>query len=289
MLYLPFHIAPLEERLGVNTEANLENYVAKRAGMIVSTVSRNNRVVERHPAKNSAYYWKSFDFRTSKGPENMFKDPIHLNPTGGEFLFSLPNGMQGYFVADAKGNRLELAPTDIVTDPNAEDKTVRNGLSCMRCHAVGMKDFVDTVRPAVERLPGSPGFDKRLVLQLYPEQKEMNEYLKQDGKRFMDRLETLLGQKQTKEPLIPVTQRFLDAPLPLELASAELGLPEPAGLKALFRLPQFAALGLVPLAAEGVVRRDMWEDYYDQVVRQLGLGIPVVPLDGVTRKEVKPA
>jgi serine/threonine-protein kinase len=287
-LQLPFELAELEKRLGVDAQANLDDYRARRAGMIVSGVSRNNRVVERHPARNSAYYWKSFDFRSSKGPENMFKDPLHFSASGGEMIFSLPNGLQAYYVCDAKGVRLELAPTDIVTDKFAEDKTVRNGLACMRCHDNGMKDFEDTVRPAVERLPGSPGFDKRAVLQLYPEKAEMDELVKQDKKRFTDALERLLGKKPKTEPLVPVSQRFLDGELPLTTASAELGLPDPSGLKSLFRLPQFAGLGLMSLASEGVVRRDMWEDYYDQVVRQLGLGVPVVPLDGVTRRDVQP-
>src|SRR5206468_1583392 len=116
--------------------------------------------------------------------------------------------------------------------------------------------------------PGSPGgFDKRQVLQLYPEPKEMDGYLKEDTGRFEAALRGALGKPQTREPLIPVSKRFLDAPLPLTAASAELGLAQPAGLNTLFRLPQFASLGLVPLTSEGVIRRDMWEDYYDQVVR----------------------
>jgi serine/threonine-protein kinase len=55
-----------------------------------------------------------------------------------------------------------------------------------------------------------------------------------------------------------------------------------------FKSPAFAALGLVPLANRGVVRRDMWEDYYDQTIRSLGLGIPVVPFDGLTRADYQP-
>jgi hypothetical protein len=33
----------------------------------------------------------------------------------------------------------------------------------------------------------------------------------------------------------------------------------------------------------------MWEDYYDRVVRRLGLGVPIVPLDGVNRPDFAPA
>ncbi len=254
--------------------------------MTVSGVSRNNRVVERHPSKYGAY-WKSFDFRSSKGDQNMFQDPMHLNPAGGEMIFSLPNGLQGYLLANGKGVRIETAPTEIVTDKFAEDRTVRNGLACMRCHDQGMKTFLDTVRPAMLRLPGSAGLDKRQILQLYAEQKEMDRLVKEDTVRFLSAMQRALGKPPGREPLIPVSQRFLDAPLPLSAAAAELALAEPSGLKAVFRSPRFAALGLVPLSGEGVVRRDMWEDYYGQVVRDLGLGIPVVPLDGLTRRDFR--
>jgi serine/threonine-protein kinase len=284
VLGLPYTQAELEARLEVDVKKNVEDYEAKRAGMAVSGVSRNNRVVERHPSRYGAY-WLSFDFRTSKGRENMFKDPIALNPTGGEFIFNLPNGLQGYFVADSKGVRLESAPTDIVTDKFAEDKTVRNGLACMRCHDKGMKEFTDTVRPALEKLPGSPGFDRRLALKLYVPQKEMEALVKEDQERFLTAMKRVLGKEQKREPLIPVSQRYLDHPLHLTAAAGELGLADPKGLSGLFRLPRFTALGLVPLAAQGVVRRDAWEDYYDQVVRGLGLGVPVVPIDGVLRHD----
>ncbi len=284
-LRLPFDVHELEQRiLGVDTEANLRDYRARRAGMTVSGVSRNNRVVERHPFKYGAY-WKSFDFRSSKGVENMFRDPLDFQASGGEMIFNLPNGLQGYFVADNKGVRLEAAPTDIVTDSFAQDKVVRNGLACMRCHERGMKGFADTVRPALLRLPGSPGFDKRLALQLYPEQKEMDDLLLQDGDRFVKAMGDLLGKPLTREPLAPVSQRYLDDALHLGTAAGELGLIDAAGLQELFRMPQFANLGLVPLSAQGVVRRDAWEDYFDAVVRGLGLGIPIVPLDGVARRD----
>lgn len=290
-LGLPRTLDELEKRLGVEVETNLKSNSAKRAGMTVSGVSRNNRVVERHPLRDGAY-WKSFDFRTSKGQENMFKDPIHLNPTGGEFIFNLPNGLQGYYIADAKGERIDAAPTDIVTDRFAADKTVRNGLACIRCHDEGMKGFVDTVRPALERLPGSPGFDRRAALDLYVKKADMDEVLKEDTDRFLTAMKLVLGKDQKEEPLIPVSRRFLDAPLSLSTVAGELGLTDPSSLVSRFGGRSFTALGLMPLAARGVVRRDAWEEYYDSVVRSLGEGIPLVALDGLTRPDypaAKPA
>ncbi|HKB04927.1 MAG TPA: c-type cytochrome domain-containing protein [Gemmataceae bacterium] len=283
-LQLPFTLAELEKELGVDAEADLADRTAPRAGMTVSGVSRNNRVVERH-AGRTGMYWKSFDFRTSKGPENVLKDPITFKPSGGEMIFRLPNGLQGYYVADGRGQRLDAAPTDIVTDKFAADKTVRNGLGCMRCHDQGIKEFVDTVRPAVEALPGSPGFDRRAVLDLYPPQEKHDTQVKIDRGVFQAAMTALLGQAPAREPLVPVTTGYLDDPLSTTAAAAELGLADGAKLAATFRTPQFAGLGLAPLAAAGVVRRDAWEDNYDQAVRALGLGTPLVAIDGVLRRD----
>jgi Domain of unknown function (DUF4384) len=74
-----------------------------------------------------------------------------------------------------------------------------------------------------------------------------------------------------------------DRRLTLANASAELGLAEPKGLKDIFRLPQFINEGLAPFTADQPVARDAWEDYYDRVTKQLGLGVPIVGLDGLTR------
>ncbi len=286
LLQLPTQLAELERRLGVDATEDLRDGLAWRAGLTLSGVSRNNRVVERHPARGFGYYWKSFDFRSSKGPENMFKDPLDLHPAGGEMIFGLPNGLQGYFVANGAGQRVDAAPTDIVTDKFASDRTVRNGLACMRCHDQGMKDFKDAMRPALLKLPAEPGFDRRAALRLYPE-KDLEEALKGDRERFLTAQEKLLGRKlpPNAEPLIPVTRRFLDDPLSLSQAAGELGLAKADELSAVFRLPRFTALGLIPLSNNGVVRRDAWEDYFDQVVSTLGLGVPLPPLDGLLRRD----
>lgn len=287
LLQLPFDLGQLEKDLGVDSAANIREHRVQRAGMAVSGVSRNNRAVERHQGPQGMY-WKSVDYATSQGRENIFTDPINLEGTGGEMIFRLPNGMHGYYVATAKGERLDAAPTSIVTDKFAEDKTVRNGLACIRCHDQGVKDFTDDVRQAVENLFGSSGINKREVLALYPPRAEMDELLNQDRGRFLTAVESALGKPQIQEPLIPVTQRFLDSPLQLNAAAGELGLADANDLRGVFRQPTFTALGLIPLTSRGVVRRDMWEDYFDQIVRGIGMGVPMVPLDGVVRRDYQP-
>lgn len=287
LLQLPFELSELEQMLDVDSQSNLETYVARRAGMTLSGVSRNNRVVERHPSRNGAY-WKSFDFQTSKGLQNMFVDPIRFHYAGGEMIWNLPNGTQAYFVTDTAGLRLTEAPTSIVTDKFAEDRVVRNGLACMRCHDRGVKRFADNIRPAFESLPGSAVPNKADILRLYVAREDMNKLLDRDERRFLTAMREALGDDQKTEPLIPVSRTFLDAPLTLTQAAAELGLQEAAGLQNVFRLPQFMQLGLAGFSAGGVIRRDTWEDYFDRIARQLGIGVPVAAVNGLTRPDHLP-
>jgi hypothetical protein len=288
IMHMPSTVADLErEIVGVDVATELKHKNIDRGAVILSGVSRNNRAAERYAAPHGAY-WKSIDYATNKGNENIFRDPIDLHGVGGEMIFNLPNGLQGYYLSTAAGDRLDAGPTEIVTDKFAEDKVVRNALSCIRCHDQGMKFFKDVVRPSVEMLPGNLGFSRREVLELYPKQDELSALLKADSMRFLTALEKVLGHPQTVEPLAPVTRRFLEDPLTLSTASGELGLTKPGDLGAVFRSRQFAALGLVPLASHGAVRRDTWEDYFDQIVRELGLGEALVPLDAVSRFDYAP-
>ncbi|MEZ6086582.1 MAG: DUF4384 domain-containing protein [Pirellulaceae bacterium] len=68
----------------------------------VAGLSQNNHAVQRHRTADGSY-WKSFDFATSRGADNLFVDPINLKGAGSEMIFSLPSGLQGYFLATRGG------------------------------------------------------------------------------------------------------------------------------------------------------------------------------------------
>jgi mono/diheme cytochrome c family protein len=130
-----------------------------RAGFSNSGVSKQERVLNRFDQGTAGgySYWLSFDFDggSGKGVLNLANDSIYQNPidfafTGGEAIFNLPNGFQGYYVANAQGTRLAEAPVGIVIDPAQNNGTVTNGASCHSCHNAGMITFTDTVRPFVE-------------------------------------------------------------------------------------------------------------------------------------------
>ncbi len=145
LLRLPESLKELEKTLGVNFERNFEEARLKRGGLITSGVSRHNRLVERHPTPFGAY-WRSYDFKQSAGRGNLLEFPLGprfpgnrfddqaFEQAGGEVIFNLPNGLQGYMLADAKDRRLDVpAPVAIVSDRSETSGTpeIVNGLSCM--------------------------------------------------------------------------------------------------------------------------------------------------------------
>ena len=152
-LGLPETDRALEIRLEVDVVENIRNAAGKRvwrAGFNDSRVSNNNRVVERHLSRYGAY-WKSYDFAGSVGTQNIFRHPLSFQHDGDEIIFNLPNGLQAYYLADAKGKRLDAAPINIVSNPAASNPTVRNGLSCIGCHTQGMQTFTDEVRTVIKQ------------------------------------------------------------------------------------------------------------------------------------------
>src|SRR6266478_3065339 len=69
----------LEKQLHIDVEENIRQERVCRAGFNGSGVSRNNRLIERHESGYGAY-WKSYDFASSSGRQNLFEHP--LGPAG---------------------------------------------------------------------------------------------------------------------------------------------------------------------------------------------------------------
>ena len=147
----------VEEALGVDRVHNLQHGHAVRAGFRESGVSDHNRLIERHES-DFGYYWVSYDFkRIGAGPHQDLRQaplgPVEAHLTtddsrifdhdGGEMIYTLPNGLQGYLLATADGDRLRRAPNDIVRDSNRTDGTIINGISCIKCHSNGIKPAID--------------------------------------------------------------------------------------------------------------------------------------------------
>jgi serine/threonine-protein kinase len=311
LLRLPTTAGELERMLKVDVIDNFRKNRLARAGFTESGVSRSNRLVERHEALYGAY-WKSYDFKTSDGRGNLFALPLgpafkgHDNPNnvfhhdGGEIIFNLPNGLQGYLLVDAKDNRIDAGPTEVVRDKDETSGSVAvvNGLSCMFCHQHGMKkEFTDGVRKGT-RVRGQ-ALDK--VRRLYPRPAAMNKLLESDEQHFLNALDRAMGAflkvgpdankdiKEFKEVIGPIARRYLLAEVSGTDAVLELGLKDRVPLETAIKASdELRRLGLLPLAQGRSVKREVWESRkglispFQQVGHRLELGTPlsVGPLRG---------
>lgn len=136
------------DELEIDIEANLENEDLIRAGTTRSSISRQDRLIERHDieARSGAFY-QSFDFAAGVGNDSIFQDPFGFNEGEREAIFTLPNGMLAYLTADADGNLLE--ESDILLDTSQDNFRARTGVSCGGCHITGFIPVVDEVRDVV--------------------------------------------------------------------------------------------------------------------------------------------
>ncbi|MGE0379060.1 MAG: hypothetical protein AB7Q45_26965, partial [Planctomycetaceae bacterium] len=189
--------ADLEKHLRVDVRDNISRGKAQRSGFTESGVSGQNRLIERHPLTGTrGFYWKSYDFKSSNrtailtefplGPRfdgNPF-DSLAFDHDGGEIIFTLPNGLQGYLLVDGKGNRIDAGPIEVVGDSlkTSGNEQIVTGLSCIACHRRGMIESPDDE----VRQFSSPANDARdQVRRLYPENDAFRRLLDQDRERFL--------------------------------------------------------------------------------------------------------
>ena len=266
ILALPATERELERELGIDVERNLRTAPGNRvwrAGTNNSGVSTNNRVVERHRSPHGAY-WKSHDFASSVDEKNIFTHPLFFERDGGEVIFNLPNGLQAYYISDALGNRIDVAPTEIVSNPAASDPAVRNGISCIGCHTEGMKTFEDEVRSVIQQTV-NPSYDKAQALRLYAEKTEIDRLVREDTQRYRDALEETGGVFGGIEPVHRFYEAFQDA-LDAAHAAAAIGLETEAFRQRISQESSLQNLGLTGLLSGGNVKRDVWTSNFEAVV-----------------------
>lgn len=268
----------LEQRLGVDRVGNIRRGEAVRAGFLRSGVSDHNRLIERHESEYGGY-WVSYDFkRVGGGPrQDLRKAPMgppeaYIASTeercflhdGGEMIYALPNGMQGYLLATADGTRLDRAPSDIVRDSNRPDGTIINGISCIKCHNKGMKGAIkvpypdgmmkwdekkmgepdprspagmtDEIGPFVEGSRILGGTEFGLFQDLYADKEELRRLVMLDYERFNEANEKATGGFQSVfEPVSALYDAYYMEPVNARVLAAEFGMDYDEMMKLLER------------------------------------------------------
>jgi WD40 repeat protein/mono/diheme cytochrome c family protein len=294
VLQLPTNLAELEAQLRVNAAVDIQQERVARAGFNGSGIARNNRVLERHDAVHGAY-WRTYDFdavpqnlvdRGSLLPDrrNLFAYPLGPGSTdnffqhaGGEVIFNLPNGLQGYMIVNANNQRLDRASTALVSDAKRPDKAVETGVSCMSCHYRGINPKDDQIRDYVDKNPKafSKG-DAELIRALYPPVKKMQALMDEDAERFRKALEKTGNKVSAFEPVMTLTLRY-EGDVDLATAAAEFGM-KPEDLRQRVGGTEQGARNLGALRVDGgTVSRQVFVQSFAETVRDFRLGTPFDP------------
>jgi hypothetical protein len=205
----------LDAQLGVDYSK------AKYINAEQSEVAFGGRVLARVPielgGKSGGYYWRSYDFVRDDVKQRGFRDPASIRTTqipefvAGEFFFSLPNGLQGYYLTGfGDQHRYDvpafgaggISPGVASDSRRPQDGLTRcvggkkpcgiviNGESCMTCHASGIN------------FPTSVAGTNNTTMD------EMTKLINQDRARFATALQEMGIDPNAAEPIYGTLNAF---------------------------------------------------------------------------------
>jgi hypothetical protein len=212
--------------LGINEVQDVIDGDVIRAGTTQSRVSRQDRLVERHDiGVRSGFYWQSFDFEDAAGNDSIFDDPFGFQAGAREAIFTLPNGMLGFIIADAADAIVE--DTDILLDATRDDLRSVTAVSCSNCHAQGLLPVVDEVGARALANARTLGLNQDEILGLqyeYVAPEVFAKVAKDDSAAFYQT--ALLRLQVATEGTDPVAEAVLhfDDDVTLTTAAGDLGL-----------------------------------------------------------------
>jgi serine/threonine-protein kinase len=211
--------------LGIDVDQNTLDEEQLRAGTTKSRISRQDRLVQRDDIEvRSGALWQSFDFEDDAN-ESIFEDPFDFTPGGTEAIFTLPNGMLGFIIADA--NDVIVEDSDILLDTNQNNFRAITAVSCANCHASGFIPVVDEVRDIAVANARTIGLDRDEVEQLqgiYVSPQEFARQVTEDSQGFYQRALQLADLPvQGADPVSSVFLRF-DQDIRIQDAAGDLGL-----------------------------------------------------------------
>ena len=278
LLGVPGNLRQLEAQLDVSIADNIENKSVARAGFQVSGPSHYNRVIERHAlGVNAGALWLTYDFDAGSGFSNIITHPLDFRSTSSEILFALPNGLHGYMSVDAKGARLDKAPTASVQDNRANDRVIESGISCINCHAqTGVIVKHDELHEQATLAATSVEASNAIVA-LYKDAATLDALFAEDRARYQSAL-TMLGLRSFTEGTARALDDAYAAFLTAKQIAGVLGIREQQLLAAIEASPGVFSQEALALRMPGsMVPRDRFDAQFAQLVRSLGLGTPQAP------------
>ena len=187
LLGIPGTLAELAKMNAADIDRNIKSSVARRIALKTSSVTRANRLIERHPGDRGGF-WLVYDFATNTGQQDIFEHPqgpksattdrSPFKPDEVRALFALPNGFYAFALFDAAGNRIDRALPGLErpyagVEADALEPVTTAGAKCFACHTAGPVRARDDFRAAVSAdatAPPNPG--RAAVLPLFADDSE---------------------------------------------------------------------------------------------------------------------
>jgi mono/diheme cytochrome c family protein len=213
--------------LEIDVDQNLIDGDQVRAGTTDSQISKQDRVLQRDEIENGAggVLWQSFDFLADEVSDNIFEEPFDFLAGGTEAIFTLPNGMFAYIIADE--NDVIVEDSDILLDDKQGNNRAITSVSCSGCHASGFIPVDDEVREISLANQINFGFNSDEVDQLrevYVLPERFRQVIEEDGDDYRAAL-TEVGVP-TNDGIDPVSFVFIqfDDDVTLRAAAGDLGV-----------------------------------------------------------------
>lgn len=219
-----------------------------RGAVLISEVAHRNRFLERTPTPlryGKGTYQESYDFNKSVRGKNVLKDLLLDEADAHEIIWTLPNGLLGFFVTDGKGKRLDVAVADVALNNRGKwlDRQVRTAIMCIHCHLPerGWIEVDDEVRSLskkpVELVAAALDKEKNprgvKIRQKYLDA-DFNELLRADQLVVDAAVKAATKGPDGKSLSCPDTAKvvsetarvYLEVPVPLAQLALELGYPQ---------------------------------------------------------------
>jgi hypothetical protein len=261
--------------LQVNVNDDLLQRTQVRAGTTKSRVSRQDRLVQRDDlVLQPGALWQSFDFEANDANQSIFQDPFNFVAGGSEVIFTRPNGMMGFLIADANG--VLQQDSDILLDTSQNNFKAVTSISCSNCHASGFIPVVDEVKQVALSNARDIGLNQDQVEELqeiYVDPATFAKQVTDDNTLYQTALSRVALPTQGVDPVSAIWLQF-DADVNLNTAAGDLGLL-PSDLKDNLDLVNPA---LSVLRTGGQIDRDDFTALYIDSLCRLSTPLNNVPL-----------
>jgi hypothetical protein len=162
-LLLPPQEADLYKAFGVDQKLVDSDPILRSGGAVLdSIVALHNRELQLLPSLygyDERFIWRTFDFATDATGDKSVIETLggKVKHDGREIIFTLPNGLHGYYLSNGAGAQVNVVPQNIAIDQRSgafeklKDRSVTNSFKCVSCHgpAGGIQAFDDVVGKAI--------------------------------------------------------------------------------------------------------------------------------------------